>query len=162
MEPDPAPKKSTFWFIVKLKEYWLHESSCCSFQRNWGNLHIFWRYELHIDGRDDWDERRDLEHRVHRLEGRPTQGWCCQAGEARLCQGLVCFHYYLLPFFSCPNTNGRNPFKKSLSLCTLLKEEGGVNPCVQNYEADFLTYWGHNWPWKAWKSYANLSIKRRS
>ena len=77
-----------FHFKWQNIEHMVHLTSFCSSQRNGGKLHIFWRYKFHIDGRDNWDERRHLEHWLHRLEGRPAKGWCSKAREARLCQGL--------------------------------------------------------------------------
>ena len=71
------------------------------FQRNRRNVHIFGRNKFHLDGRDNRDQRRHLERNLHRLEGRPAQGWCRQAGEAGLRQGLTCFP-------SCLNSQNLN------------------------------------------------------
>ena len=58
-------------------------------QDNRRNVQVLRRNQLHIDGRDDRDVGRDVEHRLHCLEGRAAQGRRRQAGEAGLCQGLV-------------------------------------------------------------------------
>ena len=81
-----------WWHVVDviavhiLFSLWPHSQSFS--QHNRGNIHVLRRNQLHVDGGDDRDVGRDVEHRVHRLEGRPAQGWRCQAGEAGLRQGL--------------------------------------------------------------------------
>ena len=56
-------------------------------QDNRRNVHVLRRNQLHVDRGDDRDVGRNMEHRLHRLEGRAAQGRRRQAGEAGLCQG---------------------------------------------------------------------------
>ena len=80
-----------WWHVVDviavhiLFSCWPHSQSFS--QHNGGNIHVLWRNEFHIDRGDDRDVGRDVEHRLHRLEGRAAQGRCRQAGEAGLRQG---------------------------------------------------------------------------
>ena len=85
-----------WWHVVDviavhiLFSCWPHSQSFS--QHNRGNVHVLRRNQFHVDGGDDRDVGRDVEHRLHRLEGRAAQGRCRQAGEAGLCQGIVSSH----------------------------------------------------------------------